>query len=61
MRRLVFEIALVVGVVIMSLEAVAYREAVLRANVDRKRAWNLVTELRVKCEHTVRSSLDQKQ
>jgi hypothetical protein len=60
MRRLVFEIALVVSVIIMGLEAVSYREAVLLANVDRKRAWSLVAELRVKCEHAeVQSRLHQ--
>ncbi len=50
MKRLVLEIALAVGVMVFGLEAVHYREAVLDANVDRKRAWNTVRELREKCE-----------
>ena len=50
MKRLVFETALVIGVLVLGLEAVHYREAVLDANVDRKRAWNTVRELRAKCE-----------
>ena len=46
MKRLVFEIALFIGILVMGLEAVHYRNAVLEANVDRNRAWNTVVELR---------------
>ncbi|MCA1826487.1 MAG: hypothetical protein ABR567_14895 [Myxococcales bacterium] len=51
MKRILFETALVLGVIVLGLEAVHYREAVLEANVDRKRAWKTVVELREKCEH----------
>jgi hypothetical protein len=51
MKRIVFETGLVVAVVVLGLEAVHYRQAVLEANVDRKRAWHTVVELRDKCEH----------
>ncbi len=50
MKRLVFEIALFVGVLVMGLEAVHYRNAVIEANIDRNRAWNTVIELRRKLE-----------
>lgn len=50
MKRLVFEIALFVGVLVMGLEAVRYRNAVLEANIDRNRAWNTVIDLRHKLE-----------
>ena len=50
MKRLIFEIATVVGVLVLLLEAVHYRNAVLEANVDRKRAWNTVVELRREVE-----------
>ncbi len=50
MKRLVFEIALFVGVLLMGLEAVHYRNAVLEANIDRNRAWNTVVDLRHKLE-----------
>lgn len=50
MKRLVFEIALCVGVMVMGLEAVHYRNAVLEANIDRNRAWNTVVDLRGKLE-----------
>jgi len=57
MKRIVFETGLVVAVIVLGLEAVHYREAVLEANVDRKRAWNTVVELREKCEDSaVRST-----
>jgi hypothetical protein len=36
-------------VIVLGLEAVHYREAVLEANVDRKQAWKKVVELRAKC------------
>lgn len=52
MKRIAFETGLVVAVIVLGLEAVHYREAVLEANVDRKRAWNTVVELREKCEDT---------
>jgi hypothetical protein len=50
MKRIAFETGLVVAVIVLGLEAVHYREAVLEANVDRKRAWSTVVELREKCE-----------
>jgi hypothetical protein len=50
MKRIALETGLVVAVIVLGLEAVHYREAVLEANVDRKRAWNTVVELREKCE-----------
>ncbi len=46
MKRTVFEVGLVVAVIIFGLEAVHYRNAVLDCNVDRKRAWKTVVELR---------------
>ncbi|HET7784422.1 MAG TPA: hypothetical protein VFL36_00495 [Myxococcales bacterium] len=58
MTRIALETGLVVAVIVLGLEAVHYREAVLEANVDRKRAWHTVVELREKCEdaglHTTR-------
>ncbi len=50
MRRLVIEISLFVGILVMGLEAVHYRNAVLDSNLDRNRAWNTVIELRHKLE-----------
>ncbi|HZX95879.1 MAG TPA: hypothetical protein VFE90_15260 [Myxococcales bacterium] len=50
MKRIAFETGLVVAVIVLGLEAVHYRQAVLEANVDRKRAWKTVVELRDKCE-----------
>ena len=46
MKRTVFEVGLVVAVIVFGLEAVHYRNAVLDCNVDRKRAWKTVVELR---------------
>jgi hypothetical protein len=48
-KRIVFETALVVAVIVLGLEAVHYRDAVLEANIDRKQAWKTVVELRAKC------------
>ena len=50
MKRTVFETALVLMVLVLGLEVVHYRNAVLEANVDRKTAWHTVVELRRKCE-----------
>ncbi|MFL5312032.1 MAG: hypothetical protein ACJ79H_16490 [Myxococcales bacterium] len=50
MKRTVFETALVLMVLVLGLEVVHYRNAVLDANVDRKTAWRTVVELRRKCE-----------
>lgn len=50
MKRLLFETAVVLAALILGLEAIHYRNAVLDANVDRKRAWKTVVELREKCE-----------
>jgi hypothetical protein len=49
MKRIVFETALVVATILLGLEAVHYRQAVLEANVDRKRAWKMVTQMREDC------------
>ncbi len=46
MKRMVFEVGLVVAVIVFALEAVHYRNAVLDCNIDRKRAWKTVVELR---------------
>ena len=46
MKRTVFEVALVMMVIVLGLEVIHYRNAVLEANVDRKRAWATVVELR---------------
>ena len=46
MKRTVFETALVMMVLVLGLEVVHYRNAVLEANVDRKVAWRTVVELR---------------
>ena len=52
MQRIALETALVMAVIVLGLEAVHYRSAVLEANVDRKRAWKTVVELREACsEH----------
>jgi hypothetical protein len=52
MKRIVLEMALIVMVIVLGLEAVHYREAVLDANIDRKRAWKTVVDLRQSCaEH----------
>jgi hypothetical protein len=48
-KRTVFETALVVAVLVLFLEVIHYRNAVLDANVDRKRAWRTVVELRDQC------------
>jgi hypothetical protein len=45
-KRTVFETALVMMVLVLGLEVVHYRNAVLEANVDRKVAWRTVVELR---------------
>jgi hypothetical protein len=49
-KRTVFETALVLMVLVLGLEVVHYRNAVLEANVDRKTAWRTVVELRRRCE-----------
>jgi hypothetical protein len=49
-KRTVFETALVLMVLVLGLEVVHYRNAVLESNVDRKAAWRTVVELRRKCE-----------
>ena len=50
MKRIAFEVGLVVAVLVFGLEAVHYRNAVLACNIDRKRAWKTVVELREKSE-----------
>ena len=49
MKRVAFETALVVAVLVLFLEAIHYRNAVLDANVDRNRAWRTVAELKNRC------------
>jgi hypothetical protein len=49
MKRIVLETALVIATIVLGLEAVHYREAVLDANIDRKRAWKTVAEMRESC------------
>ena len=49
MKRLAAEIGLVVMMLVVGLEAVHYRTAVLEANIDRNRAWAMVVDLRRKC------------
>lgn len=49
MKRTVVETALVVVVIVLGLEAIHYRNAVLDANIDRNRAWRTVVELRARC------------
>jgi hypothetical protein len=62
MTRLAFEVALVVAIMVLGLEAVHYRQAVLAANIDRTRAWRTAAELREKCEHAhVRSASERTQ
>ena len=50
MKRTAFETALVIAMIALILEVIHYRNAVLEANVDRKRAWKTVVELRHTCE-----------
>jgi len=50
MKRTAFETALVIAVLALILEVIHYRNAVLEANVARKRAWKTVVELRQACE-----------
>jgi hypothetical protein len=47
---MLFDTALVILTVVLGLEVVHYREAVLAANVDRKRAWDTVVTMRRNCE-----------
>jgi hypothetical protein len=47
--RTVLDTGLIVAVVVLFLEVIHYRNAVLDANVDRKRAWKTVVELRSQC------------
>ena len=53
MVRITIDVALAVAVVVFGLEAIHYRNAVLTANVDLKRAW---VDLREKCEHAPTAS-----
>jgi hypothetical protein len=55
MHRLVLEIAAIVACAVLGLEAVHYRKAVIESNLDRKRAWNTVIELRHSLETCVAS------
>jgi hypothetical protein len=50
MRRTLIMVGLAVAALVLGLEATHYRNAVLECNVDRKRAWNTVVDLREKNE-----------
>lgn len=50
MKRLVIEIGLGMMVLVLLLEVIHYRNAVIAANLDNKRAWQTVIELREKNE-----------
>lgn len=50
MKRMLFDTALVILTVVLGLEVFHYREAVVAANVDRKRAWETVVQMRRNCE-----------
>ena len=50
MKRLVIEIGLGMMVLVLLLEVIHYRNAVIAANLDNKRAWQTVIELREKIE-----------
>jgi hypothetical protein len=50
MTRLMLETGLVLGAIILMLEAAHYRGALLEANIDRKSAWHTVVELRRELE-----------
>ena len=49
MVRILLETAAVVLLMVLALEAIHYREAVIDANIDRNRAWRTVVELRKSC------------
>ena len=46
MIRIVVEIGLVVGALVLGMEAVHYRTAVVSCNLENKRAWHIVQGLR---------------
>ena len=50
MKRMVVEIGLGVLAVLLGLEVIHYRNAVIDANLDRNRAWRTVVQLRHACE-----------
>jgi hypothetical protein len=50
MKRTVFEVALSVMVLVLGLEVVHYRNAVLECNIDDKRAWQTVLQMRRSAE-----------
>jgi hypothetical protein len=50
MKRTVFEVALTVTVLVLGLEVVHYRNAVVECNVDDKRAWQTVLQMRRSAE-----------
>jgi hypothetical protein len=49
MTRILIDTALVVLVLVLGLEVLHYRNAVLETNIDRARAWQTVIELRRRC------------
>ena len=57
MKRTVFETALIMAVLVLGLEVIHYRNAVLEANVDRNRAWKTVIDLRHKCDSPTGQSM----
>jgi hypothetical protein len=46
MKRTVLEVGLAVMVLVLGLEVVHYRNAVIECNIDDKRAWQTVLQLR---------------
>jgi hypothetical protein len=54
MTRTLVDVLLVTLVLILGMEVVHYRNAVLDSNRDRKRAWTTVVELRERCEMPLR-------
>jgi hypothetical protein len=56
MKRILIEVGLFVAAFVLGLEATHYRNAVLECNVDRKRAWSTVVDLREKNEELVKAA-----
>ena len=50
MKRMIVEVGLCVLALLLGLEVVHYRNAVIDANIDRNRAWRTVVQLRAACE-----------
>jgi hypothetical protein len=50
MKRTVFEVGLAVIAIVLGLEVVHYRNAVVECNIDDKRAWQTVLQMRRSAE-----------